>query len=118
MHNTKDPPPCNPPPPLGGNRHLAQKAQKILGTEGAKENFLQGAKGTKPDLHCDTTVQFCGAIPPPGGGTGLTKGGRLQGGGGTSLHEVPINSARAGAVPRAPGGACHGRGNREPANRA
>ena len=29
-----------------------------------------------------------------------------------SLYEVPMNSTRAGAVPRAPGGARHGGGNR------
>ena len=29
-----------------------------------------------------------------------------------SLHELPANSTRAWAVPRAPGGACHGGGNR------
>ena len=29
-----------------------------------------------------------------------------------SLYEVPANSTRAAAAPRAPGGACHGGGNR------
>ena len=45
------PPPLN-PPPRGENGHLAQKAQKILGAKG---------------VNCDPMVQFCGAIPPPGG---------------------------------------------------
>ena len=30
------------------------------------------AKGAEADLHCDTMVQFCGAIPPPPRGGTIT----------------------------------------------
>ena len=65
------PPPLKSPPPWGGTVTLAQKAQEILGAEGAKE-FLQGTEGAKANLHCDTMVQFGGAPPPPPKGGTVT----------------------------------------------
>ena len=59
--------PCN-PPPMRGDRHLAQKAQETLGAE---ENISPGYTGTGVgggDRHLVTP-------PPPRGGTGLTLGG-------------------------------------------
>ena len=63
--------------PLGGNRHLAQKAQKILG---AKENFYKAPKLVYTVI---LWYRFVVQSPPlPWGGTDLTKGGRVQRGGG------------------------------------
>ena len=60
----------------GGDRHLAQKAQETLGTEGAEAIFFRlhwnwGWGGERPR-----------PLPPPMGGTGLTLGGGITKGGG------------------------------------
>ena len=62
------PPLCNPPPPHGGDRHLAQKAEETLGAKGAENFFSVGYTGTgvQGDRHLVT------APPPLMGGTGLT----------------------------------------------
>ena len=49
-------PPCNPPPP-GGGQSLCPKS---IGNTRRQRKFLQG---TEADLHCDIMVQPCGAIP-------------------------------------------------------
>ena len=57
---------------------LAQKAQEILGAEGAKENLDKA-----PKLIYTVILWYRFAVrSPPRGGGGATKGGRFQGGGG------------------------------------
>ena len=53
------PPLGNPPPPRGGTVNWPKKHRKYQ----APKKILQGAEA---DLHCDTVVQICGAIPPSG----------------------------------------------------
>ena len=99
VHAGKPTPPCNlppfeiaPPPP-----HEPSLGPKGIGNTRCRRRQRKFLQGADADLHCDTMVQFWGAIPPPsggnchfmtvpapplGGGTGLTKGGRLQAGGG------------------------------------
>ena len=88
------PPPPNPPPAwgetrMGGDRHLAQKAQETLGSKGAEENFSLGYTGTGVggNRHLVTVP------PPPRGGTGLTLrgGGITRGAGGKSA--LPFRSS-------------------------
>ena len=50
----KSPPPCHLGPESIGNTRRQRHQRKIL----------QGAKGAEADLHCDTMVQICGAVPP------------------------------------------------------
>ena len=67
-----------PPPLLGGNGHLAQKAWKILGAAGAKENFNKAPKlfytvilwysfvvQSPPPPRGEPSLHGC--PPPPGG---------------------------------------------------
>ena len=70
------------PPPPWGEGSLGPES--IENTR-RRRNFLQGAGRAEADLHCDTIVQFCGAIPPPpvaGNrhdiGGGITRGGGQQ----------------------------------------
>ena len=51
-----------PPPPKGGNRHLGPESIGNTRRRRRQRKFLQGAEA---DLHCDTMVQICGAVPPP-----------------------------------------------------
>ena len=80
------PPLAMPPPPSGlwgGNRLLAQKVRKIPGAEGAKEHFYNVPKLIFTVILWYSFVAQSPRPPrPPRGGTGLTKGGRLQGRGG------------------------------------
>ena len=75
------------PPPPRGEQSLGPESIENTRRQRHQRKFLQGAEA---DLHCDPMVQFCGAIPPPGGAggggvTGLTKGGILQEGGWGSI---------------------------------
>ena len=58
------PPPTAIPPPSRGEGSLGPKS---IGNNTKRQRrqrkFLQGAAGAEADLHCDTIVQFCGAIP-------------------------------------------------------
>ena len=58
------PPPPRNPPPMGATVTWPETHRKYLASKAAKK-ILQGAEA---DLHCDTIVQICGAIPPPLGG--------------------------------------------------
>ena len=70
-------PPLQPPPP-GGEPSLGPKS---IGNTKRQRDFLQDAKGAEADLHCDTMVQFCGAIPPPlFGGNRPDKRGEIESG--------------------------------------
>ena len=102
------PPPLQSPPP-GGEPSLGPKSiENTRNTrhQRCQRKFVQGAEA---DLHCGTMVQFCVAIPPPHpqggepslhdppppwGGTGLTKGGRLQGGGVGPVEGVGLSEQR------------------------
>ena len=60
-------PTCNPPTlaipiPPGGEPSLGPKSIENTRRQRRQRNSLQGAEA---DLHCETMVQFCGAIPPP-----------------------------------------------------
>ena len=106
-----------PPPSLRGNRHLAQKAQEILGAEGARENFYKALKAPKLIYTVILWYRFVVQSPPPPrggdrhfmtvplplGGTGLTKRGEIARGGYTSashartfLRVVPLGTTLSG----------------------
>ena len=71
-----------PPPPWRGTVTWPKSIENTRRQRRQRE-FLQGAEA---DLHCDTTVQFCGVIPvPPQGGDGHDIGGEITRGGGYLL---------------------------------
>ena len=63
------PPLYSPPPfaisPPGGNSHLAQKAYKILGAKGAKENFYKVPNAPKLIHTVTPWYSFVVQSPPP-----------------------------------------------------
>ena len=73
-----------PPPQGGGERSLGPKSIENTRRRRRQRKILQGAERAEADLHCDTTVQFCGAIPP-----------HPRVGGEPSLREPNGESARA-----------------------
>ena len=63
IHFTPTPPPPLQSPPLaGGGLSFGPKSLENTGHQRRQRKILQGAEA---DLHSDTMVQFCGAIPPP-----------------------------------------------------
>ena len=56
------PPLQSSPPPGGGGQSLGPKSIENTKHQRRRRKFLQGAEA---NLHCDTTVQICGATPPP-----------------------------------------------------
>ena len=89
------PAPCNPPPPGGGERSLGPKSTESTRCQRRHRNVLQGAEA---DLHCDTMVQFCGAIPPSprGGEPSRHWWGDYGGGGGVGSLTVRLADWLAG----------------------
>ena len=57
-----------PPPPTGGTVTLAQKAEEILGAEGAKENVYKALKAPKLIYTVILWYRFVVRPPPPPGG--------------------------------------------------
>ena len=57
------------PPRGGGGRHLGPESIGSTRRRRPQRKLLQGAEGAEADLHCDTMVQICGAVPPTRGGT-------------------------------------------------
>ena len=72
------PPLWNPPPPRGGTITLAQKAWKISGSEGAKENFYKAPKLIYTVI---LWYRFVVPPPPPQGGNQPDKRGGISSGG-------------------------------------
>ena len=80
------PPPFGTPPPRGGTITLAQKAWKISGSEGAKENFYKA-----PKLIYTVILWYSFVVPPPppGGEPARQKGGDFKRGEGIFLQRQP-----------------------------
>ena len=75
------PPPPLQPPPTGGEPSLGPKS---IATNRRQRKFYEA-----PKLIYTVILWYIFVVqsaPPPWGGTGLTKGGRLQGGGGTPIN--------------------------------
>ena len=90
------PPLCNPPPPHGGDHHLAQKARETLGTKGAEENCSLGYTGTGGwggGRHLVTPP------PPRGGSRRDIRGGDYKGGGGYMCSTAAPGPPAAPAAP-------------------
>ena len=66
---------CNPPLPLGGDRHFDKKAQEIPGAEAKFSSRYIGTAAVLV-LHCVVPP------PPPKGGVAWHLGGKYKGGGG------------------------------------
>ena len=81
-------PPVIPPP--GGERPLGPKSIEIIKRQRRQRKILQA------DLHCDTVLQFCGALPSPlpGGEPSRHFGGDYRGRGGKVgfvTHPSPLS---------------------------